>query len=160
MYGHGQHPDARRAEGGASGRVFHSPNMGERPAIALPTQLDGSRTISIPRGPSSLAHIAYPNPLSDAADSAIDCSSTDRWHGPAALPYGPRGLKSILWWLASRPQPETRWEEAVASCRTVALKRVAVGSAAAAVEPLSTAARSHWPLGSSGKLQGRPPHPP
>jgi hypothetical protein len=51
-YGHGHHPDARRAEGGASGRVFHSPDMGERPAIALPSLLDGSRTIPMHIGTS------------------------------------------------------------------------------------------------------------
>ncbi len=112
-YACGHHPDARRAKGGASGRVFHSPDMGERPAIALPSHLDGCRTISMPRGPSCLARIANPNPLSDAADSAVDCSSTDQWHGCWASSDGPRWRKSISWLLVPRPQPEMRQVEAV-----------------------------------------------
>ena len=71
-------PDARRAERGASGRLFNSPDMGERPAIALASQFEGSRTIPMPRGPSLLACIAYLNPLSGAAGSAVDCCALHR----------------------------------------------------------------------------------
>jgi hypothetical protein len=44
------------------------------PDIALASQLEGSRTSPMPIGPSLHACVAFLNPLSGAADSAVDCS--------------------------------------------------------------------------------------
>ena len=97
------------------------------PDIALASQLEGSRTSPMPIGPSLHACVAFLNPLSSAADSAVVLStapSTDQWHGPSASQDGPRWRRVGQLWLVPRPHPETLQVAAVVACRTVALTRV------------------------------------
>ena len=76
--------EAPRAVRGLNGRLLPSSAAGERPALALASQLEGCRTMSALAVPSWPAPFAFPDPFSHAAESAVDCSL----HRPAASANG------------------------------------------------------------------------
>ena len=59
---------------GLNGRLLPSSAVGERPALALASHLEGCRTMSAPAVPSWPACFAFPDPFSHAAESTAGCS--------------------------------------------------------------------------------------
>jgi len=87
--------EASRARGGEIGRLFQLSKPGEQSLLAPASRLEASPAMSLLASPSLPARFASPHPLSNAAESARDCSLHRRvsWSNSAA--YAPKTAENL-----------------------------------------------------------------